>query len=105
MTFPSQLLHLANKHLNLAFDRPWSENAWQYYINHYINSKYSFVMFYLTTFVICAIDAEDAEKVTSTLLEEIENREWRIILPSLRDWKTDVKELKLENIFNGVHPV
>lgn len=89
----------------IAFDRPWSENAWQYYINHYINNKYPFVMFYLTTFVICAKGKEDAERATSTLLEETENRDWRIVLPSLRDWTDKIEDLKLEEIFNGIHPM
>lgn len=89
----------------LAFDRPWSENAWQYFIQHYINSKYPFVMFYLTTFVICAIDKDDAEKVAATLLEETEQRGWRIILPNLRDWSNKIEDLKLEDMFSGIHPI
>jgi hypothetical protein len=88
-----------------AFDRPWSENAWQFYVQHYINSKYPSVMFYLTTFVICAADVEDAEKVVSQLLEDTESRGWRIILPSLRDWTRRVEDLKLEDLFNGVQPM
>lgn len=89
----------------MPFDRPWSENAWQYFIQHYINSKYPFVMFYLTTFVICAIDKDDAEKVAATLLEETEQRGWRIILPNLRDWSNKIEDLKLEDMFSGIHPI
>jgi hypothetical protein len=87
-----------------AFDRPWSAHAWQYYIQHHINSKYPFVMFYLSTFVICAIDEEDAERKASTLLEETEDRGWRISIPKIRNWKSNVKDLKLDTLYNGVRP-
>ena len=89
----------------MPFDRPWSERAWQYYLNHYMNSKYPFVTFYLTTFVICAVDADDAEKVTSMILDEAEKKSWRIVLPSLRDWKVEVADLKLGTMFQGIRPI
>ncbi|KAF2787452.1 hypothetical protein K505DRAFT_421768 [Melanomma pulvis-pyrius CBS 109.77] len=99
-------LFFANRSLDLlAFDRPWSERAWQFYMQHYINSKYPFVMFYLTTFVICAVDKEDAEKKTAMILEEMEKREWRIVMPSLRDWTEKIADLRLGEMFNGVRPV
>jgi hypothetical protein len=88
----------------IAFDRPSSANAWQYYIQHYINSKYPFVLFYLTTFVICATDIEDAERKSATLLEEMEDRGWRISLPRPREWKSNLNDLKLETLFEGVRP-
>ena len=89
----------------MPFDRPWSERAWQYYLNHYMNSKYPFVTFYLTTFVICAVDADDAKKVTSMILDEAEKKSWRIVLPSLRDWKVEVADLKLGTMFQGIRPI
>ncbi|KAF1953675.1 hypothetical protein CC80DRAFT_494275 [Byssothecium circinans] len=89
----------------MPFDRPWSSHAWQYYLNHYINSKYPFVMFYLTTFVICASDMEDAEKKAGILLEETEKKGWRIILPNARDWRRDVGDLRLDKLFGGVGPM
>ena len=90
--------------LGTAFDRPSSANAWQYYIQHFLNSKYPFVMFYLTTFVICATDIEDGERKTATILEEMEDRGWKATLPKTRHWTTDLDELKLDTLFNGVRP-
>lgn len=87
-----------------AFDRPSSANAWQYYIQHYINSKFPFVMFYLTSFVICATDVDDAENKSATLLEEMEDRGWRISLPRSREWKSEVEDLKLDTLFGGIRP-
>jgi hypothetical protein len=89
---------------SLAFDRPSSANAWQYYIQHYINSKYPWVMFYLTTFAICATDTEDAAHKSATLHEEMEDRGWRISLPKPREWKSELENLKLETIFEGIRP-
>ncbi|KAH8711892.1 hypothetical protein GQ44DRAFT_689821 [Phaeosphaeriaceae sp. PMI808] len=88
----------------MPFDRPSSTNAWQYYIQHYINSKFPWVMFYLTTFVICATDMEDAEHKSATLVEEMEDRGWRIKFPRPREWKFDIDDLKLESLFEGVRP-
>ncbi|KAL5395216.1 hypothetical protein PMIN04_012927 [Paraphaeosphaeria minitans] len=89
----------------MPFDRPWSSHAWQYYLQHYINSKFPFVMFYLRTFVICATDIEDAEKKAALLFEETESRGWRIVLPSARDWRTNVNDLRLDKLFDGVEPM
>ncbi|KAI1509664.1 hypothetical protein L13192_10700 [Pyrenophora tritici-repentis] len=86
----------------MPFDRPSSANAWQYYIQHFLNSKYPFVMFYLTTFVICATDQEDGERKTATLLEEMEDRGWRVTLPRVHEWTSDVEELRLERLFGGI---
>ncbi|KAF2027121.1 hypothetical protein EK21DRAFT_115124 [Setomelanomma holmii] len=88
----------------MPFDRPSSANAWQYYIQHYINSRSPFVMFYLTTFVIVATDLDDAERKSMALLEEMEDRGWRISLPRPREWKSDIDELKLETLYEGVRP-
>lgn len=88
-----------------AFDRPWSSHAWQNYVQHSINSKYPFVMVYLTTFVICATDTKDAEKKAQILLKETETRDWRFILPSVRDWATSVNDLRLDRLFNGIGPM
>jgi hypothetical protein len=87
-----------------AFDRPSSANAWQYYIQHFLNSKYPWVMFYLTTFVICAMDQEDAENKTETLLNEMEDRGWRVTLPRTHEWTGEVEELKLDTLYEGVRP-
>lgn len=62
-------------------------------------------MFYLTTFVICATDADDAEKKAGILLEETEMRGWRVMLPNARDWTKGVDDLKLEKLFGGVQPM
>jgi len=61
-------------------------------------------MFYLTTFVICATDQDDADRKTTTILEEMEDRGWRVTLPRLHEWTSDIDELKLEKLYNGIHP-
>jgi hypothetical protein len=61
-------------------------------------------MFYLTTFVICATDVEDAERKSTSLLDEMEDRGWRITLPRPREWKSEIDELKLEVLYEGVRP-
>ncbi|KAF2193050.1 hypothetical protein K469DRAFT_730028 [Zopfia rhizophila CBS 207.26] len=58
----------------MPFDRSWSEGAWQHCLDHYINSRYSFIMFYLTTFIICAVNKGDTEKAASTILDKTEKR-------------------------------
>lgn len=47
-------------------------------------------MFYLSSFVICALDEEDAARKIETLLEETEDRGWRISVPEVRNWKFHV---------------
>lgn len=88
----------------IAFDRPSSANAWQYYIQHFLNSKYPFVMFYLTTFVICATDKDDAERKMVVLLDEMEDRGWRVMLPRPHEWTGDVEGLGLDTLYNGIKP-
>ncbi|KAL6710141.1 hypothetical protein ACN47E_009932 [Coniothyrium glycines] len=88
----------------MPFDRPWSASAWQYYIQHCINSRYPFVMFYLTTFVICAVDREDAEDKATIILEEAEDRGWRINMPRISEWTSSIDDLHLETLFEGVRP-
>jgi hypothetical protein len=61
-------------------------------------------MFYLTTFVICATDQEDGDRKAATILEEMEDRGWRVTLPKIPEWTSDIDELKLELLFNGVNP-
>lgn len=61
-------------------------------------------MFYLTTFAICATDIEDGERKAANLLQEMDDRGWRISLPKPRDWKSDLEELKLGELFEGVRP-
>lgn len=62
-------------------------------------------MFYLTTFVICATDIDDAERKIATILEEVEDRGWKVTLPKAREWSTDLNEMKLDTLFNGMKPV
>ncbi|EMD64562.1 hypothetical protein COCSADRAFT_90251 [Bipolaris sorokiniana ND90Pr] len=88
----------------MPFDRPSSANAWQYYIQHFLNSKYPFVMFYLTTFVICATDQDDAERKMAMLLDEMEDRGWRVTLPRPHEWTGDVEGLRLDTLYNGIKP-
>jgi hypothetical protein len=61
-------------------------------------------MFYLTTFVICATGREDAEDKAAMLLNETEDRGWRVVLPRASEWKSDVDDLKLDTLYEGVKP-
>jgi hypothetical protein len=61
-------------------------------------------MFYLTTFVICANDQEDAERKMIMLLDEMEDRGWRVTLPRPHEWTSNVEELKLDTLYNGIKP-
>lgn len=61
-------------------------------------------MFYLTTFVICAVDAVDAGRGVSMLLEETEKREWTITVPGVEDWTSNIEQLKLDELFAGIRP-
>lgn len=102
--FLMQIMHELLTDILTAFDRPWSAHAWQYYIQHHINNKFPFVMFYLSTFVICAVDPADAERKAETLLEETEDRGWRISISKLKDWKSNVQDLRLDALYSGVRP-
>ena len=61
-------------------------------------------MFYLTTFVICATDQDYGDRKMSTILEEMEDRGWRVTLPRLHEWTSDIEELNLEKLYNGIGP-
>lgn len=47
---------------------------------------------------------DDAEEKMVTLLEETEDRGWKIVMPRPFEWKSDVGELKLETLFRGIGP-
>jgi hypothetical protein len=40
----------------------------------------------------------------STILEEMEDRGWRVTLPRLHEWTSDIEELNLEKLYNGIGP-
>lgn len=61
-------------------------------------------MFYLTTFVICATDQDDAERKMAMLLDEMEDRGWRVTLPRPHEWTGDVEGLRLDTLYNGIKP-
>jgi hypothetical protein len=61
-------------------------------------------MLYLATFVICAADQQDSERKMTTILEEMEDRGWRITLPRMHEWTSDVEKLRLDKLFNGISP-
>ena len=61
-------------------------------------------MFYLSSFVICALDEEDAETKIETLLEEMEDRGWRMSVPKVVNWKFHVQDLKLGALYSGIRP-
>jgi len=34
----------------------------------------------------------------------MENRGWRVTLPRTHEWSSDIEELKLDTLFNGIRP-
>ncbi|KAI4638598.1 hypothetical protein J4E93_009899 [Alternaria ventricosa] len=49
-------------------------------------------------------DRADAEDQAAMLLEETEDRGWRVVLPRSSEWKSDIDELKLNTLYEGVKP-
>jgi hypothetical protein len=92
--------------LRTAFDHPLSTHAWHFYLEHHINAKLPFARFHLTTYVICAADAAEAEERVAQLLDEVVERGWGISVPRTGDWKGEVEELGLVDggFFEGVRP-
>jgi hypothetical protein len=89
-----------------AFDHPLSTHAWHFYLEHHVNTKLPFARFHLTTYVICAADAAEAEERVAQLLDEVVERGWGISVPRAGDWKGEVEELGLVDggFFEGVRP-
>lgn len=61
-------------------------------------------MFYLTTFVICGIDQDDGDRKATKILEEMEDRGWRVTLPRVHEWSSNIEELKLDTLYGGIRP-
>jgi len=89
----------------MPFDRPWAERIWQYYVHCYMNAKYPFVMFYLRSFIICATNESNTEEAMTTVLNEAEERGWKLIIPPVRNWTSDIQSLNLESTFHGIKPM
>jgi hypothetical protein len=88
----------------MPFDRPWADRAWQYCVDHYMNQKFPFVMFYLNTFVICAEDETMIEDATAAILNEAYRHDWKVVVPPRRRWTSDIASLSLNSIFQGLRP-
>ena len=89
----------------MPFDRPWAERIWQYYVHCYMNAKYPFVMFYLSSFIICATNESNTEEAMTTVLNEAEERDWKLMIPPVRNWISDIQSLNLESTFHGIKPM
>lgn len=50
------------------------------------------------------MDEQDAELKSAELLEVTEDRGWRITIPRVKNWKSNVEELKLDILYSGVRP-
>jgi hypothetical protein len=50
------------------------------------------------------MDEQDAELKSAELLEETEDRGWRITIPKIRNWKSKVEDLKLDALYSGIRP-
>jgi hypothetical protein len=50
------------------------------------------------------MNEEDAELKSAELLEETEDRGWRITIPKVKSWKFKIEDLKLDALYSGVRP-
>ena len=48
------------------------------------------------------MDEEDAKLKPAELLEETEDRGWRITIPKIRNWRSKIEDLKLDALYSGV---
>lgn len=90
----------------ILFQHPFKRCSWRRWRLNPLKSFdfLPFVMFYLSSFFICALDEEDAQRKTEILLEETEDRVWRVSIPEIRNWKSHVQDPKLDALYSGMKP-
>jgi len=46
-----------------------------------MNAKYPFVMFYFTSFIICATDKANIQNAMAAILDEVGRHSWKLTIP------------------------
>ena len=90
--------------LKAPFDYPFSAKFCQYLIRHRFQECATFSSFHLTTFVICAIDTQDAAKKVTHLHEVAEKHGLKLSIPPISLWVDQYERTGLEKLYNGVRP-
>jgi len=88
----------------MPFDRPWSPRLWHYLLHKSMNERYPFVMFYLTTFVICAEDETKIDQSIAAIRDKAKEQKWMVDIPPPRYWTSDYQSLHLDVEFEGIRP-
>ena len=86
------------------FDFPYTAQFWQYLLSHHFRECAGFARFYLTTFVVCAVDQENAQANIRQLHEVAQRHGLRLYIPSSSMWAVDYKGIGLDKIYNGAKP-
>ncbi len=90
--------------IQAPFDYPFAANFWQCLLSHYFQECSGFACFHLTTFVVCAVDQEDARDKMNQLYEVAQKHSLRLRIPPLSMWTDDCERLGLDKIYDGVRP-
>lgn len=86
------------------FDYPITAQIWQYKLKEHFQECAEFACFYLTTFVVCALDKQDAHKKIRRLFEVAQKHGLRLRVPPVSSWAEDCEKMGLDKIYNGVRP-
>jgi uncharacterized protein YchJ len=86
------------------FDYPFSSHLWQLHVQKVLNSKFSFVHFYQTTFIISASHPRGAAENLKTLILAAEREGWRLSVPEPQEWTADIDELDASTLWKGIPP-
>ena len=90
--------------VKMPFDYPLSTKIWQCYLRNHFHECAAFSSFHLTTFVICAIDTQDAAKKVTHLHEVAEKHGLKLSIPPVSLWVDQYERTGLEKLYNGVRP-
>ena len=91
--------------MNAPFDYLFSAQIWQVLLrHHFFQDCANFAFFHLTAFVVCAIDAQDAEQKAEQLHGVAKKHGLELNMPPASLWVDRCEEAGLEKIYNGVRP-
>ncbi len=86
------------------FDHPFSAQFWQYLLRLHFQDCADFAFFYLTTFVVCAVNARDAEQKAKQLHGVAKKHGLKLNIPPASLWVDGCEGAGLEKIYSGVRP-
>ncbi|KAK5174000.1 uncharacterized protein LTR77_001079 [Saxophila tyrrhenica] len=88
----------------LPFDWPLVSHCWQYMLHNEMGRRFPFVCFFRTTFVMYAADVVEAERNTAAMLEVAKKHGWKLSIPPPESWTSDISELGLDRLWEGIMP-